>query len=107
MPYFFGNWGLRLRVPLRSDQSLEPFYRGHYTHEFFRSWESLGDPSFKNVIPTQVSHDLGLTWLVQTNWTAVFSTLEVCNVTNAALFDFYGVQRPGRAVYLKVTGEIY
>ncbi len=30
----------------------------------------------------------------------------VDNVTDAKLFDNYGVQRPGRALYLKATGEI-
>lgn len=33
-------------------------------------------------------------------------TGEVQNLTDAAVFDFYGGQKPGRALYLKVTGEL-
>ena len=34
------------------------------------------------------------------------ATLEVDNLTDAKVFDNFGVQRPGRAFYLKITGEM-
>ena len=34
------------------------------------------------------------------------ATLEIDNVTDAKVFDNFGVQRPGRAFYLKLTGEL-
>jgi vitamin B12 transporter len=36
----------------------------------------------------------------------ITTSLEMQNLTNAAVYDFYGVQRPGRSLFLKVTGEI-
>jgi hypothetical protein len=34
------------------------------------------------------------------------STIEVSNLTDARLYDVFGVQRSGRAIYLKITGQI-
>jgi hypothetical protein len=33
-------------------------------------------------------------------------TFEVDNLTDAKVFDNFGVQRPGRAFYLKLTGDL-
>jgi hypothetical protein len=34
------------------------------------------------------------------------SSLELQNLTNEPAYDFFGVQRPGRAVYAKSTLEL-
>jgi len=39
-------------------------------------------------------------------WLRLTTTAEVQNLTDARVFDFFGVQRPGRAFYLEVTEEI-
>jgi TonB family protein len=106
-PWLFANWSGRIqwRGALLQDDELSPFYIGRYVHEFFRSWESIGDPKFKATIPTQISHALGVSY--STNLWPVRSTitLEVDNVTDAKLYDFFSVQRPGRSVSLRATGE--
>ncbi|MEM1413507.1 MAG: hypothetical protein AAGH15_01335, partial [Myxococcota bacterium] len=33
-------------------------------------------------------------------------TFEVQNVGDARVFDFFGVQRPGRSYFLKLSGEL-
>lgn len=107
-PYLFGSWGasLRFRGAAQEDDVVEPFYNGRYVHSFFRGWESLGLREYKQVIDSQVSHSAGVSWTVENQVGRVTSTFEVDNVTNAALFDNFGVQRPGRAFYVKVTGDI-
>lgn len=37
---------------------------------------------------------------------SLYGTLEVQNVTDADLFDTFGVQRPGRGYYFKLIGEL-
>jgi outer membrane cobalamin receptor len=106
-PYLFASWGSSLqfrRVLLRKD-SVEPFYLGRYTHGFYRGWD-LGDPTYKQSIASQVSHSLGLSWFYTDEFGQVTLTGEVENLTDAMLYDVFGEQRPGRAFYVKLTGQI-
>jgi outer membrane cobalamin receptor len=107
-PWLFGSWGaaLRLRALLWKRDRLEPFYQGRYVHEFFRSWESVGLREFKQTVPRQVSHDLGVTYSVPLGRSSISGTLEVLNVGDAKLYDTFGVQRPGRSYFLKLMAQL-
>lgn len=108
-PWLFASWGARLRFAglLHRGDELEPFYVGRYVHEFFRGWESQGLREFKQVVDAQLTHGLGITYSLRTDLARISTTFEVQNLTDAAVFDFFGVQRPGRAFFLKLTGEIF
>lgn len=107
-PWLFGSWGARLASGrlFGPNDSLSVFYTGRYTHEFFRVWESAGFRDTKQVIESQTSHGAGVTYTQSGALGRLASTLEVQNLTDARLFDFFGVQRPGRAFFCKVSGEI-
>jgi hypothetical protein len=77
-------------------------------HEFFRTWESLGSEreEFKDTIAAQATHSIGVSWVVSRDYARIVTTLELDNVSDAKVFDNYGAQRPGRAFYLKLTGEL-
>ncbi len=105
---FSTSWGARLRfenVFLRRDR-IEPFYQGRYTAGFFRSWESQGITEFKDRVESQFAHDAGLTYESRWEHLRLTNTIEVQNLTDARLYDDFGVQRPGRAFYFKVTAEV-
>lgn len=106
-PWLFASWGARVRIRdvLRPTDFVEPFYLGRYVHEFFRGWESQGLRAFKQVVDAQLTHGLGVTYSAEARGTRVASSLEVQNLTNARVYDFFGVQRPGRAFFVKVTVE--
>jgi vitamin B12 transporter len=107
-PWLTANWGAGLRfasLGFKGD-ALEPFYVGRYVHDFFRGWESQGLREYKQVIPAQASHGLGITYSVERAKGKASVTLETQNVTAADLFDFVGVQRPGRAYQLKIMAWI-
>jgi vitamin B12 transporter len=107
-PYVFGSWGARLRfgsLPSARDV-LEPFYIGRYVHGFFRGWESQGLREFKQTVDAQVTHSAGISWTLARSYGRLTTTFEVDNLTDAKVFDNFGVQRPGRALYLKLTGEM-
>jgi hypothetical protein len=96
-PWLFASFGAHGRIG-----AFEPFYVGRYVHAFLRGWESLGLPEFKQWIPAQLSHDAGVTYASR----AGSITLEIDNLADATLFDSFGAQRPGRAYYLKLTGDL-
>lgn len=107
-PYLFASWGARLRfanLPGPED-TIEPFYNGRYVRGFYRGWESQGLREFKQVVDTQITHSTGVSWNVDHYPHRGSATLEIDNVSDAKVFDNFGVQRPGRAFYFKLTGEI-
>jgi len=107
-PWLFASWGARLSFQnvLLDETRIEPFYNGRWVHSFNRSWDNYGDPLFKIVMPSQMTHSVGVTWLVSKELAHLTLTLEIDNVTDAKLFDFFGAQRAGRAFYAKVTGDL-
>lgn len=107
-PYLFASWGARLRFPdfLGPTHTLEPYYSGRYVHSFFRGWESLGLRESKASVDAQVTHAAGVTWNFDFYPYRGSATLEVNNLTDARVFDNFGVQRPGRAFYFKMTAEL-
>jgi TonB family protein len=106
-PYLFANGSARLQVRgvVASRDEVALTWTSRYVHEYFRGWESIGLREFKQTIDAQFVHTVGLGYLVKNDHTTLSSTLEVQNVTDEAVFDFFGVQRPGRAFYVKTTAE--
>jgi len=107
-PYLFGSWGAHLHFedwPGAGDV-IEPFSTGRYSHAFYRSWESQGMLDSKQQIAAQLTHNLGVTWSSTRGSVRLTTTLEIDNLTDAKVYDSFGAQRPGRAVYLKLTGEL-
>jgi vitamin B12 transporter len=104
-PYLFANGSAELAlVNAGARDELRATWNARYVHEFFRGWESVGLLESKQVVPSQLVHSLALTFLARRALT-VSSTLEIQNITDAATFDVFGVQRPGRAYYFKGTAE--
>jgi TonB family protein len=104
-PWFFANFSAKVAAPeawLGGDElSLVGYVR--YVHEFFRGWESLGLREYKQVVPGYVMPSAALTYLYQVPDLSVSSTLEVDNITDAVVQDYYGVQRPGRTFAAKLA----
>lgn len=106
--YLFGNLSARAKVGsvvVPADE-LSVSYDLGYVHEYFRSWESIGLREFKQVIPEQLVHTVGLGYVVKGPRATLSSSFEIDNVTDEDVFDFFGVQRPGRAFYFKTTAEL-
>ena len=104
-PYLFANGSGRYLVPevFRPQDQLSFFVNSRYVHAFFRSWESAGLRQFKQSVPSQLVHNVGLTYQLPLGQVQGAFTVESQNVTSAKVFDFFGVQRPGRAYFSKLT----
>ncbi len=107
-PYLFANSSVRyalLNNTFKQNDQLSVFVTGRYVHEFFRSWESAGLKEFKLEIPSQFVQNAGFTYTLPTENQLWALTAEVQNLSNAKVFDFLGVQKPGRAFYVKLTTQ--
>lgn len=104
-PYFFvnANSSYIINLPKRDNQRLTVFANTRYIKDFYLSWESLGHKDFKFTIPYQLTANAGITYELLIVKKPLTATAEVRNLTNAQVFDFFGVQRPGRAFYIKLT----
>ncbi|MEM6816957.1 MAG: ligand-gated channel protein, partial [Bacteroidota bacterium] len=80
-----------------------------YVHEFFRGWESAGSNSIlagsKDIIPSQLIQNVGLTYESLLKSVKLSYTFQIQNLMNDRNFDFFGVQKPGRAFYFKLTTQ--
>ncbi|WP_394827847.1 TonB-dependent receptor plug domain-containing protein [Pendulispora albinea] len=108
LQWMFGSWGaeLRFRNIVTNTDRIEPFYTGRYVHEFYRGWESQGNPAYKQSVPKQITHNVGISYILRGGPATVTTTFEVQNVADERVYDVFGLQRPGRSFYLKMTGEI-
>ena len=106
-PYLFANASARLqfRHVRRADDELSLTWFTRYVHQFYRGWKSAGDIAYKASVDSQLLHSVALTYLVHGDPMAMSFTGEVQNVTDERAYDFFGVQRPGRAFYFKTTIE--
>lgn len=106
-PWLFANGNLRLGasdVASGGDRLTLDWYT-RYVHSFYRGWESVGLTAFQQEVAAQLSHTAALTYAVARpdRGQRVSASVEVQNITDAQLYDFFGVQRPGRAAYGKLT----
>ena len=107
-PYLLANAQLQLhhRGILSTQDRLRLVWNTGYVHEFFKAWESQGARDSKLVVPSQLHHDVGVLYGARGGATAFDVSFEVSNLTSAHLYDYFGVQKPGRAFYLKVSIEL-
>ncbi len=106
-PYQMANASASYRLPklAQTNDELSFFWNARYVHEFFRGWESAGLREFKQVVPTQVVNNAGFTYKLPTGKASHALTVEIQNLANARVYDNFGVQKPGRAVYAKLTSQ--
>ena len=101
-PYLFGNAtaGINFKNIFSEEENLNLLYRYNYVEEYFLSWAELGSKDSKKIIPSQNSHDMEVSYSFQNG--KYNASLEVRNFTDQRLYDKYFLQKPGRAVFLKL-----
>jgi vitamin B12 transporter len=104
-PYLTMNASARvlLRDVVVPRDELSVTWSTRYVHEFFRSWESIGQRDLKEVVPAQTLHHLALVYEVRGDALVLSNSAEIQNVTDADAYDYFGVQRPGRAYFHKIS----
>ncbi|WP_443936941.1 TonB-dependent receptor [Pedobacter sp. MW01-1-1] len=98
-PFFTINANIQYRLNnfLQRQSSTNFYYNLGYVAAYDIAWY----PSEGSLTPAQLSHDLGLSYRFPKN--KLIASLDVKNVLNTALYDNFGVQKPGRGIYLKLN----
>jgi hypothetical protein len=106
-PWLLASLGgtIQQRELLRDDDEVALFANSRYVNGFWRGWESVGTAALKDKIATQLVHSAGVTYALR-NKTPIVTTFEVSNLLDAQVFDSFGVERPGRAFYLRLSAEM-
>lgn len=78
-------------------------YNLGYVHEFYRNWEVLGG-SQKATVPSQLVHDIGFVYTFPSN--KISLGFDAKNILDEQVFDNWALQRPGRALFGKISYNI-
>ena len=102
IPFLFGNMDVGY-------QSEELFTKGdkftatvgiYYVNQFYLFWPSQGSTSSKFNIPRQINFSTGITYSFAGE--KYHLSLDCTNLSNAALYDNFRLQKPGRAFNFKI-----
>ena len=107
-PFFTMNGSLRYSFKdlIQKESRLNLFYTLYFTDEFSylvpQGSNTVGDEFFK--ISQQLSQDLGLSYVFPTE--KLVMSFDIKNIFDQAVYDNLSVQKPGRALYLKLNYRI-
>lgn len=76
------------------------YYNINYVEGFLRNWANVGSSNLSR-IPTQFPMDVGMTYTLPNNKFVI--SFDVRNIADKQIYDNLGLQKPGRALYAKVT----
>lgn len=104
-PYFTtgGHASYTWENPLNANGSLSFSWSANYVHEFFLKWETYGSQA-KAVIPSQFINDCGMAYHFKNQ--NITLSIDGKNLFNKLAFDYYAIQKPGRAVYAKISFQL-
>lgn len=107
-PYFIANLEgeLSARSFIADGDRLSLISGFRYVHEYFLAFESFGASQGKLMVPSQLIMNAAINYSVPRNGRILSATLEAQNLTDTPVYDFFGIQRPGRAIYAKFTLDI-
>lgn len=101
-PFFTINTNVQYRFDnlLQAKSTTNMYYNAGYVGAYDIAWH----PSEGSLTPAQFSHDLGLSHRFPSG--KLIASLDAKNILNTALYDNFGVQKPGRAFYFKLNYTI-
>jgi vitamin B12 transporter len=108
-PYLRGSGSVfgRYHGLVHEEDQVELFWNLRYVHPFLLGWESAAVNAERQEVPKQLVQGAGATYATRGPGGHLCTSLEVNNVTDEQVYDFYGSQRPGRAFYLKLTFDTH
>lgn len=100
-----GNGRFRLANLATKQDELWLSFGTQYVGPFFTAWESAGRRDTKSKLPPQLVHGAGVGYLVRGRL-SVSGAFDLQNVTDEVVYDVFGVQKMGRALFFKSTVEL-
>lgn len=84
--------------------SLNVYYNVYYVKKFLRNWSNVGGANLDE-IPTQYPNDLGLAYQLPNRKTTI--SFDAKNIFNQFIYDNFGLQKPGKGFYGKLTHSFF
>ncbi|HMR18931.1 MAG TPA: TonB-dependent receptor [Sphingobacterium sp.] len=118
-PYFFANVGIvsRFENIISTTDRLKAYMHWTFTREFYlnnipRDAEPKGflglfgkaNIPVTSIIPNQ--HLLNVGFHYDTSFSPLSLGFEIKNITDAKLYDYYKIQRPGRSIHFKINYQL-
>lgn len=105
-PWFIANVDLGIGRDnlLGKDTRIELDWYSQYVHWFYLTWSDLASSQSKAIIPTQFIHNASLTYSMKNGKYNV--SFEATNLTDRMAYDNFRLQRPGRAMMVKLRYSI-
>lgn len=115
-PYFFSNLGIRgnFKNIFSKNDAIKPYIHYNYIREFYlinipRDKESGGflgltgssQVDTKDLVPDQHLVNMGFNYIFSSSRFSLGT--EIKNITDAKLYDYYKIQRPGRSIHFKIN----
>lgn len=100
IPYLFGNADISASIKNlnKTGNNLSIAYNLLYVHAFYLYWPSRGGDKLD--IPQQLSHDMNIVYSMKQGRYNI--GIEAKNIGDAALYDNFSLQKPGRSFYLNI-----
>jgi outer membrane cobalamin receptor len=103
-PYLFANLRTGFNYYTDSYNRISAHWSSHYVEQYFLYSEDSGDKDYKREIPSQLTHDIDISYsMVHDKYNIGFTAN---NIFDETVFDNYNIQKPGRAYYLKFRYSI-
>lgn len=101
-PFFTVNANIQYRLNnlLQRKSITNVYYNTGYVGAYDIAWH----PSEGSLTPAQFSHDLGASYRFPSG--KIIASFDAKNIFNSALYDNFGVQKPGRGIYFKLNYTI-
>ncbi|MGY5355387.1 TonB-dependent receptor [Wenyingzhuangia sp. IMCC45467] len=105
-PYFTANAGLEFRSDniIQQNSKFFSYIQSSYVHQFYLDWPSAVSSKNKAVIPAQLVFDMGVGYTFPSEKLTL--AVDGSNLFNQQVFDNYKLQKPGRAVFIKLTYQL-
>lgn len=106
-PWFFGNANLGIGKSnvFTKGSRLQFSWFTQYVHWFYLTWEAFGNVNGKSTIPSQLIHNATLSYSFRDGRYNI--SAECRNLTDELAYDNFRLQKPGRAMALKLRYFIH
>lgn len=105
-PYLLANAGIEYTITdfIQKKSKIFTYLQSSYVHEFFLRWPSLGVANQKDIVPTQLVFDIGISYTFPSERLSL--AIDVSNLLNEQVYDNFLLQKPGRAIFAKINFQI-
>lgn len=102
VPIFYGNasLGFNFRKIRTADDNLSLNLFANYIGEYYLKSTKNGDPSTRRTIPEQFTQSVAVAYVFGKG--KYNAGLECNNITNAKVYDYFMIQKPGRSFTVKL-----